>query len=104
MYAIVLRYKRPLSEVDKHVDAHRAWLRKNYADGTFLVSGRQRSGSGGIFSPSGTELWVTLTAMAAPAPPPNHPPVLENYKIEADKPGPKPNFFILGTENGLSVD
>src|SRR5260221_3765106 len=47
MYAIVLRYKRPLSEVDKHVDAHRAWLRKNYADGTFLVSGRQRSGTGG---------------------------------------------------------
>src|SRR5260221_2954722 len=49
MYAIVLRYKRPLSEVDKHVDAHRAWLRKNYADGTFLVSGRQRSGTGGFF-------------------------------------------------------
>src|SRR5260221_9279946 len=48
MYAIVLRYKRPLSEVDKHVDAHRAWLRKNYADGTFLVSGRQRSGTGGF--------------------------------------------------------
>jgi uncharacterized protein YciI len=48
MYAIVLRYKRPLSEVDKQVDAHRAWLRKNYADGTFLVSGRQRSGAGGF--------------------------------------------------------
>src|SRR5260370_39389126 len=48
MYAIVLRYKRPLSEIDKHVDAHRAWLGKNYADGTFLVSGRQRSGAGGF--------------------------------------------------------
>ena len=48
MYAIVLRYKRPLSEVDKHVDAHRARLRKNYADGTFLVSGRQRSGAAGF--------------------------------------------------------
>src|SRR5258708_17537145 len=53
MYAIVLRYKRPLSEIDKHVDAHRAWLGKNYADGTFLVSGRQRSGAGGfILSPA----------------------------------------------------
>src|SRR5260370_31508258 len=53
MYAIVLRYKRPLSEIDKHVDAHRAWLGKNYADGTFLVSGRQRSGAGGfIFAPA----------------------------------------------------
>src|SRR5258708_8563162 len=48
MYAIVLRYKRPLSEIDKHVDAHRAWLGKNYADGTFLVSGRQRSWAGGF--------------------------------------------------------
>src|SRR5258707_13408960 len=53
MYAIVLRYKRPLSEVDKHIDAHRAWLRKNYADGTFLVSGRQRSGAGGFILAAG---------------------------------------------------
>src|SRR5258707_12693653 len=51
MYAIVLRYKRPLSEIDKHVDAHLAWLGKNYADGTFLVSGRQRSGASGLILP-----------------------------------------------------
>jgi uncharacterized protein YciI len=50
MYAIILRYKRPLSEVDKHIAGHREWLRKNYADGTFLVSGRQRSGAGGFIS------------------------------------------------------
>jgi hypothetical protein len=37
MYTIVLRYKPPLSEIDKHIAAHREWLRKNYADGTFLV-------------------------------------------------------------------
>ncbi len=55
MYAIVLRYKRPLSEIDKHVDAHRAWLGKNYADGTFLVSGRQRSGAGGFILPAAVE-------------------------------------------------
>src|SRR5260370_38551351 len=55
MYAIVLRYKRPLSEIDKHVDAHRAWLGKNYADGTFLVSGRQRSGAGGFIFSSAVE-------------------------------------------------
>jgi uncharacterized protein YciI len=48
MYALISRYKRPLSEVDKHIDAHRAWLRKNYAAGTFLISGRQRSGAGGF--------------------------------------------------------
>src|SRR5260370_26061497 len=55
MYAIVLRYKRPLMEIDKHVDAHRAWLGKNYADGTFLVSGRQRSGAGGFILAAAVE-------------------------------------------------
>ena len=35
MYTIVLRYKPPLSEIDKHIAADREWLRKNYADGTF---------------------------------------------------------------------
>jgi uncharacterized protein YciI len=48
MYALISRYKRPLSEVDKHTEAHRAWLRQNYAAGTFLISGRQRSGTGGF--------------------------------------------------------
>ena len=48
MYALISRYKRPLSEIDKHIDGHRAWLRKNYAAGTFLISGRQRSGAGGF--------------------------------------------------------
>jgi uncharacterized protein YciI len=48
MYALISRYKRPLSEVDKHIEAHRAWLRENYAAGTFLISGRQRSGVGGF--------------------------------------------------------
>jgi uncharacterized protein YciI len=48
MYAIILRYKQPLTEVDKHIAAHRDWLRKNYAAGNFLISGRQRSGVGGF--------------------------------------------------------
>ncbi len=55
MYAIILRYKRPLTDVDKHVEAHREWLRKNYAAGTFLISGRQRSGAGGFILASAIE-------------------------------------------------
>lgn len=47
MYAVILRYKLPLSEVDKHLSAHREWLKQNYANGTFLVSG-QKSGAGGF--------------------------------------------------------
>ena len=55
MYAIILRYKRPLTDVDKHVEAHREWLRKNYAAGTFQISGRQRSGVGGFILASAIE-------------------------------------------------
>jgi uncharacterized protein YciI len=40
MYAIaVVRYCKPLEEVLKHVDAHRAYLRDLKAKGTLLVSG-----------------------------------------------------------------
>jgi uncharacterized protein YciI len=48
MYAVILRYKRPSDEVDKHIAAHREWLRQNYAARTFLISGRQKSGTGGF--------------------------------------------------------
>lgn len=48
MYAIILRYKVPLHEVGRHVDAHRAWLREHYAAGHFLLSGAQRPRVGGF--------------------------------------------------------
>ncbi len=48
MYAIILRYKVPLTEVDRHVEAHRAWLREHYAAGHFLLSGAQRPRVGGF--------------------------------------------------------
>jgi uncharacterized protein YciI len=48
MYAVVLRYKAPLAEVDKYVDAHRARLREHYAAGHFLLSGPQRPRVGGF--------------------------------------------------------
>lgn len=48
MYAIILRYKVPLAEVDRHVEAHRAWLREHYAAGHFLLSGAQRPRVGGF--------------------------------------------------------
>jgi uncharacterized protein YciI len=46
MYAVILRYKRPLAEVDQYIGGHREWLKQNYAAGNFLISGRQRSGVG----------------------------------------------------------
>jgi uncharacterized protein YciI len=48
MYAVILRYKVPLAEVEKHLEAHRVWLQKHYAAGHFLLSGPQRPRTGGF--------------------------------------------------------
>ncbi|MGO9170817.1 MAG: YciI family protein [Rhodomicrobium sp.] len=48
MYAVVLRYKLPIADVDRHIEGHRHWLRENYAAGNFLLSGPQRPRTGGF--------------------------------------------------------
>lgn len=39
---------RPLEEVDAHLDAHKAYLDRYYASGTFLASGRRVPRTGGV--------------------------------------------------------
>ena len=48
MFVIELTYKVPLTEIDAHMKAHVAFLKKHYAAGQFLVSGRQIPRVGGI--------------------------------------------------------
>jgi len=48
MYAVILRYQKPLAEIENHVEAHRQWLRAQYAAGHFLLSGPQRPRVGGF--------------------------------------------------------
>lgn len=48
MFIVILTYCKPLSEVDKHVDAHIAWLKQCYDQGIFLLSGRQVPRVGGF--------------------------------------------------------
>lgn len=48
MYAVILRYTRPLADVEAQLEAHRAWLRDNYAAGRFLLAGPQRPRTGGL--------------------------------------------------------
>ncbi|WP_084199646.1 YciI family protein [Noviherbaspirillum autotrophicum] len=47
LYLILLRYRAALDEVDRHLDAHRAFLEQHYAAGHFLLSGRQEPRIGG---------------------------------------------------------
>jgi uncharacterized protein YciI len=48
MFVIELIYKVPLPEIDAHMAAHVKFLKKYYASGNFLVSGRKIPRDGGI--------------------------------------------------------
>ena len=48
MFVIELTYKVPLAEIDAHMAAHVVYLKKYYASGHFLVSGRKLPRDGGI--------------------------------------------------------
>src|SRR5689334_20450798 len=48
MFIIELIYKADLAEIDAHMKAHVAFLKKHYASGHFLVSGRKIPRDGGI--------------------------------------------------------
>lgn len=48
MFLILLTYIRPLNEIDQAVADHRRFLERHYADGHFLLSGRQEPRTGGV--------------------------------------------------------
>src|SRR5688572_10973902 len=48
MFVIELTYKADLADIDAHMAAHVIFLKKYYAAGNFLVSGRKIPRDGGI--------------------------------------------------------
>ena len=48
MFVIELTYTAPLADIDARMRAHVAYLKKYYAAGNFLISGRQVPRTGGI--------------------------------------------------------
>jgi uncharacterized protein YciI len=48
MFVIELTYKADLAKIDSHMSTHVAFLKKYYAAGNFLVSGRKIPRDGGI--------------------------------------------------------
>jgi uncharacterized protein YciI len=48
MFVIELVYKTDLAKIDAHMTAHVRFLKKYYASGNFLVSGRKIPRDGGI--------------------------------------------------------
>jgi uncharacterized protein YciI len=48
MFVIELTYKAPLADIDAAMPVHMKFLKKYYAAGTFLLSGRKIPRDGGI--------------------------------------------------------
>ena len=48
MFIAILTYKKPLEEVDRHLQAHRDYLAEHYAAGDFIASGPQTPRVGGV--------------------------------------------------------
>ena len=48
MFVIELIYTAPLAEIDAHMRSHVKFLKKYYASGHFLVSGRKIPRDGGV--------------------------------------------------------
>lgn len=55
MFIAILTYKKPLSEVDKYLQAHRDYLAKHYAAGDFIASGPQNPRIGGVIMIKATD-------------------------------------------------
>lgn len=48
MFIAILTYKKPLSEIDRFLAAHREYLARHYAAGDFIASGPQTPRVGGV--------------------------------------------------------
>lgn len=48
LFIAIVRYRKPLAEVDRMLEAHRAFLTAHYATGDIAMSGPQMPREGGI--------------------------------------------------------
>ena len=53
MFVVTLSYLADLAEIDAAMSRHMAYVRQQYKDGVFLVSGRQVPRNGGVIIASG---------------------------------------------------
>ena len=53
MFVVELIYKASLADIDKNMPAHMKFLKKYYASGNFLMSGRKIPRDGGIIIATG---------------------------------------------------
>lgn len=47
MHIVLLKFSENKAEADRHMSAHRAWLKRGFDDGVFLLAGSLQPGLGG---------------------------------------------------------
>lgn len=63
MFIALLKYVRPLEEVDVLIPEHMRFLEEQYASGLFVVSGRKEPRTGGVILISGHDRQRVLAAL-----------------------------------------
>lgn len=53
MFVLLGRYVKPVDEVERHLDAHREWVRDNAQAGRIVAAGREVPLQGGILIATG---------------------------------------------------
>ncbi len=48
MFIVSLSYIKPIEEIDKHLEAHVAYLKQHYEKKSFIASGRKVPRTGGV--------------------------------------------------------
>lgn len=66
MLVLTLTYKADLAEVDRHLEAHVAWLKAGIADGWLLAAGRQVPRTGGVLLARGERAEIERLAATDP--------------------------------------
>jgi uncharacterized protein YciI len=67
MFIVTLTYIQPVEAIDALMDDHVAWLKRHYADGLFIASGRRVPRTGGvILARSGDEPALRAALAADP--------------------------------------
>jgi len=65
MVVVTLTYSKPLAEIDALMPKHVTWLKRHYASGLFIASGRQKPRVGGIILARSGNLKELAAAMEA---------------------------------------
>ncbi|OJF94516.1 YciI family protein [Pararhizobium antarcticum] len=66
MFILSLTYKTDLSDADRHMETHMAWVKSGYDKGLFLASGRKNPRTGGVILARGGRPEIETMVAADP--------------------------------------